>query len=82
MTARRWMAVLWPAFLAAAGGEMLLFAFVDPEELLVMGERIALSRTAIYSIGFFVLWTLAAASSMITAALLEGDVPNPSGGHT
>jgi hypothetical protein len=79
MTAIRWMAVLWPSFLVAAAGEMLFFAFIDPEELMLLGERVTLSRNAIYSIGFFLFWFLAAASSAVTAALMPSEGPRRSG---
>lgn len=38
MLAQRWMWIAWPAFLAAAVMEMLVFAFVDPLELHWLGD--------------------------------------------
>src|SRR3954468_14387751 len=56
--------ILWPSFLAAGVGEMLVFAFFDPMELL--GDEAALSRTAIYSLAFLAFWMLMACSSALT----------------
>ena len=61
--------ILWPSFLVAAGAEALCFAVLDPGELTVFGHSPSLSRTAIYSIGFFVFWGFAAASSGLTLLL-------------
>lgn len=66
---RRWMWVLWPAFLLACMTEMLVFALVDPGDLQWKGERLGLSRQAIYTVGFFVFWLLAAGSSWLTVLL-------------
>ena len=37
MDARRWMWIVWPAFLAAAIMEMVVFAFVDPLDVHWLG---------------------------------------------
>lgn len=58
--------ILWPSFLAACAGELLFFALVDPDELVLVWRVISLSRTAIYSIGFFFFWSVAALSSGLT----------------
>ena len=58
--------ILWPSFLAACVGELLFFALVDPDELVLAWRVITLSRTAIYSIGFFFFWAIAALSSGLT----------------
>ena len=58
--------ILWPSFLAACIGEMLFFALFDPDELVLFWRVIPLSRTAIYSIGFFFFWFFAALSSGMT----------------
>jgi len=57
------MWILWPSFLVAAGAESVFFALFDPGELTLFGQPIELSRTAMYSIGFFLFWGLVAASS-------------------
>ena len=53
------MNILWPSFLAAGAAEVLLFTFVDPADF-------EASRMTVYSLGFFALWLVAAASSALT----------------
>lgn len=63
--------ILWPSFLVAAAAEMIFFALVDPGELVFFGQPLELSRTAIYSMGFFVFWAFAAVSSALSVYLGE-----------
>ena len=69
MLAQRWMWIAWPAFLVAGLLEMLVFAFVDPQDLHWFGQELDLSRQAIYTLAFFAFWALAMASSALTALL-------------
>jgi hypothetical protein len=64
--------ILWPSFLVAAAAEMVFFALFDPGELTFFGRPLELSRTAIYSIGFFLFWGFAAASSALSLSLDAG----------
>jgi hypothetical protein len=57
--------VLWPSFLVAGAAEVLFFSVFDPADFRLFG----MSRTAGYSIGFFLFWALAAASSGFTCFL-------------
>lgn len=66
---QRAVLILWPSFLVAAAAEMVFFALFDPGELTLFGQPLELSRTAIYSIGFFLFWAFAAASSALTQLL-------------
>ena len=66
---QRTMWILWPSFLVAAVAEMVFFAVFDPGELTLFGRSIELSRTAMYSIGFFMFWGLGAASSWLSMFL-------------
>ncbi len=61
--------ILWPAFMVAVLATGFLIGTVDPQALELAGHPIALSNIGAYSIGFFVLWTLAAASSLTTCIL-------------
>ena len=63
------MWVLWPAFLMAGAGTVLLFALIDPQDIHVHGAPLAWSREAIYSTGFFLLWGITTASSALTVFL-------------
>jgi hypothetical protein len=69
MQARRWMWILWPAFLLACALEVLVFALVDPGDLNWRGEPLGASRQAVYTVGFFVFWLLAVGSSALTLLL-------------
>lgn len=78
--ARRLMVVLWPAFIVAGALEALTFALIDPDQLNWFGRPLDLSRTAIYSLGFFVFWTMAALSGWMTAWLSSepaAEAPRP-----
>ena len=71
------LSVLWPAFLAAALAEGVIFSLVDPVELGHLGGA-GLSPMAVYSIGFFLFWSLCALASMLTCYLVvvpAGDKP-------
>ena len=63
MDGRKLIQVLWPAFVVAGAAEALFFTIFDPHELYMFGEPVEASRTAIYSVGFFAFWLVAAASS-------------------
>lgn len=69
MKAQRWMWIAWPAFLMAAVLEMLVFAFVDPNELQWRGQGLGLSREAVYTLTFFLFWGVAMLSSTLTTLL-------------
>ncbi|MDA0226035.1 MAG: hypothetical protein O2975_07980 [Proteobacteria bacterium] len=64
--------ILWPSFIVGGIGEVLFFTVFDPQELYLFGEPTTLSRLAIYSIGFFLCWMFAAASSAFTCFLQRG----------
>lgn len=64
-----WMRILWPSFLVAGAAETVFFALFDPMDLTLFDEPVTLSRTAIYSLGFFLFWLFSAASSALTLFL-------------
>jgi hypothetical protein len=64
-----WMRILWPAFLVGGVAETVFFTLFDPMDLNFFGEPVTLSRTAIHSLGFFLFWLFAAASSGISLFL-------------
>ena len=66
--------ILWPSFIIGGIAEALFFTLFDPMDLHVFGEPLALSRTAAYTIGFFLFWALAAASSGFTCFLQRSAV--------
>lgn len=61
--------VLWPSFIVGGIGEVLFFTVFDPKELYLFGEPSDLGRLGVYSIGFFLCWGFAAASSAFTCFL-------------
>ena len=67
--ARRIASIVWPAFIVAALAELVFFAAFDPFELHFFGAPLELSRTAIYTMGFFGFWGLGIASSALTMLL-------------
>ncbi len=66
---QRLMWILWPAFLVAGIAEGITFSLFDPQDMHIFGEPVDLGRTAVYSIGFFLFWAFAAASSALTCFL-------------
>lgn len=61
--------ILWPAFVVAAGAEMLFFALFDPGQLRAFGDALELDATTVYSLFFFFFWALGALSSALTCLL-------------
>ena len=66
---KKWMLVVWPAFLAACGLEMVVFALFDPHDLQGWVRGWGLGRQAIYTLAFFTFWTIATSSSWLTYTL-------------
>ncbi len=66
--------ILWPSFIVAGVAEIVFFTAFDPQELVVFGEAVAWSRTAVYSIGFFVFWAVTAATSALTCFFQQTSV--------
>ena len=71
---QRWMAIIWPAFLAAAVLEMLVFALVDPAQLQWADEAVQWPDMAVYTAAFFVFWGVALMASALTALLAQPPV--------
>lgn len=71
---RRMVWILWPAFIVGGVAEVIFFTLFDPMDLpfsdLVLGAgTLGEHRMAVYSIGFFIFWGFAAASSAFTCFL-------------
>ena len=66
---KKWMLVIWPAFLAACALEMLVFALFDPHDLRWFGTNLGLSNAGIYTLAFFAFWAVTGASSALTVVL-------------
>jgi hypothetical protein len=61
--------IVWPGFIVAAVAELVFFSIFDPFDLHFFGAPLDWSRQAIYTLGFFGFWGLAAASSALTFVL-------------
>jgi hypothetical protein len=66
---RRLMWVIWPSFLVAGLAEAIFFTVFDPFDLHFFGAPLDMSRSAIYTMGFFGFWALGIASSSLTVFL-------------
>lgn len=66
--------VFWPAFVAAGIAEGVFFAMIDPQQLYFLGEQVALSDIATYSIGFLLFWLICAGSSLMTWFMLPQEI--------
>nr|WP_315489548.1 hypothetical protein [uncultured Rhodoferax sp.] len=64
---KKWMLVVWPAFLAACVMETVVFALFDPHDL--QGWARGLGHQGIYTLAFFAFWAITAASSSLTYTL-------------
>lgn len=73
--------ILWPAFLFAGVLEMMVFAVIVPHDMRWFGGAlIGWSPVAIYSVTFFIFWSVIAGAGALTALLsLTGDEINASG---
>lgn len=69
---KRLMWILWPSFIVGGAAEAVFFTLIDPQELYLLGEPVHWSPTAVYSVGFFLFWLVAAASSAFTCFLQHG----------
>jgi len=65
--------ILWPSFIVAGVAETVFFTFFDPSDLTVFGGAHGLSRIAVYSLGFFLFWLFAAASSAFSCFRQRGN---------
>ncbi len=72
MNRRLLMWILWPAFLAAALAELVVFSMVDPADLRFFGHQVAVSSEAVYTVSFFVFWVICGLSSALTLYVSPG----------
>ena len=66
---KRLMWILWPSFIVGGLAEMVFFTLIDPQQLYMLGQPVHWSPTAVYSVGFFLFWAVAAVSSAFTCFL-------------
>ena len=66
---QRMIWILWPSFVVGGFAETVFFTLFDPMDMHLFGEPVSASRTAIYSLGFFLFWAFAACASAFTCFL-------------
>jgi hypothetical protein len=64
--------ILWASFIAAGVAEVVFFTVIDPAQLYFLGREVELGALATYSVGFLLFWLFAAASSALSAFLIDG----------
>ena len=69
--ARRLMWVVWPGFLLAIPTVGIVFTRLDPADLHLFGEPLAVSRLGAYTLGFLLFWLMGSACSALTCLLQE-----------
>jgi len=69
MNLRILMLILWPSFLLAGIGSAVVFAFIDPLDVVIFGH-IRLDREWLYALGFFGFWLMSGLSSLLTFLML------------
>ncbi|MBC7608711.1 MAG: hypothetical protein H7228_03900 [Polaromonas sp.] len=77
LTARRWVLIVWPAFLAACIFEALVFSMVDPGEVHWPGQVSQPARQGVYTVAFFCFWLVSAACSYLVLWLEKGEGSKP-----
>ena len=66
MTTQRLIWILWPSFIVGGIAEVLFFTAFDPLEIGACLGADSVNRTAVYTVGFFLLWLLTLSSSLLT----------------
>lgn len=66
---QRLMWIAWPSFLVAAILELIVFSFVDPQDMHWLSSTEEISRQAAYTVAFFVFWACTALSAALTTLL-------------
>ncbi len=61
--------ILWPAFLFAAALELLVFAWVDPAQLMIGNWQP--DATTVYSISFLVFWGMISLAGALSLWLMR-----------
>jgi hypothetical protein len=67
--AQRLMWVVWPGFLLAIPTVGVVFTLLDPADLHLFGEPLAVSRLGAYTLGFLFFWAMGSACSALTSLL-------------
>lgn len=71
------MAVLWPAFLAAAALNALVFSLIDPADLIIHGVPAEVEQLTAYAMGFATFFGFTTLSSFMTWSLVRPPKSEP-----
>ena len=66
--------ILWPSFLAACMLEGVVFAMVDPSEINWPGLIPQPSRQGVYTVAFFMFWTITMACCSLVLWLAKPEI--------
>jgi len=67
----KWFNLLWLSFFTAIVGETAFFALIDPKQLYLFGEPVSWSSSMVYSLGFFMFWSLTALTAALVGLMLK-----------
>jgi hypothetical protein len=67
----KWIKLLWLSFFTAILGETAFFAVIDPQLLYLFGEPVSWSPTMVYSVGFFMFWSLTGLTAALVGLMLK-----------
>jgi hypothetical protein len=67
----KWIQLLWLSFFTAIVGETVFFAVLDPKQLYLFGEPVSWSPVVVYSVGFFMFWSLTGLTAALVALQLK-----------
>jgi hypothetical protein len=73
---REWIAVLWPAFMAACVLETLVFSGFDPRDINFYGMNLEIDRDMVYSLAFFAFWAVTTLCGLLTWILAQPANPS------
>lgn len=65
------ISLLGLSFFTAILGETAFFTFIDPQQLYLFGEPVFWSPMVVYSVGFFMFWSLTALTAALVALMLK-----------
>lgn len=71
MKSHHLMWIFWPSFLVACLLEAVVFTFVDPLEIMWPLGDFEVTRQGIYTLGFFLLWSVVGFACALTLYLAQ-----------
>ena len=73
----KWINLLALSFFSAVLAETVFFTIIDPQQLYLLGEPVSWEPIAVYSVGFFMFWSLTFTNAALVAWLQKpGDEVN------